>query len=432
MAFSERLGELYLELGVKGSDAAEQNVNRFTGQMAASRAAARTASMQIQESMNLRQRFLGLQAKASAPAGGQPIGSLPHQAEATQNKNNRTMDRLGGSLGELKDKIDRLGIGGIGGAIGAFGGAATIRGLGSAGSPVAAATLNQSFQLLAAVIGRDFVPIMFRASLAVQQFAFWWLSLDPKLKETGANVVIFGTAVLGGVFALSQIAGAIRLVTGFFFPFGGAVNTTTASLAGLTAAANVASARLMLLGAAGAGAGAAGAAGAAGTAGAAGAGAAAARGGVAVAARSPIVPLAIAAGTAIALPYFWELGEKMGERIGRWMYPGSAGVPGRAGYMTDMGGRALRPGERTAGTVAPPAPAAGATRPDAPIMGYDFQSQFHGIEDMWKSIQQQAAGSSPLDALIDQIQRESLSAYLASHGSLPVTVAVPAPGALGR
>ena len=90
---------------------------------------------------------------------------------------------------------------------------ATITGLVAAASPVAFETFTGSLQLLSAEIGKQFVPLMVRASAAIQQARFFIRGMD---EDTKANIVrwtLYGVALTGIVALLPRLITLLTTLT---------------------------------------------------------------------------------------------------------------------------------------------------------------------------------------------------------------------------
>lgn len=480
MAFSEKLGELFLELGAHGYDDVQSRIDAIEKRLGTAKTAARSTQDQLQKLFSLKadetreQRSLELAQQTakvkflSSEEGkkflaeelrvGREMRSL-RMAETWQ-RMVAEQGRLGATLSSLRERLGGFGSS-LGMALGTLGGASTIRSLGTAGSPLAGATLNQSFQLASAVIGRDFVPVIMQASGYIQQFAFWWAQLDPALREGVVNFIAIGTATTFGLFMLRQFFGLISPIITALNLFKVALGTWA-------------------------------------------------------------LPLAIVAGTVTIIPAAMELGKSFGEQIARHFGLGEGPRSGedlqrsvttwkrrvdvleedldkatrrrrpeseladlreqlryaRAEYMGALSDQRRAVGAREAGTAAPvptgalteiagslgiPAmpdwfkdidkilsetvrnalgrlPSFPEFKPSSPsskggnraILGGEFQSSFVGVEEMWRSVQQQAASTSPLQQLTDSVQKMGDRIAVGLGSGVPVVILNPEPGALGK
>lgn len=73
-------------------------------------------------------------------------------------------------------------------AVGGMAAGGSALGLASVASPVAADTLQKSMKLLAATIGKDFIPLIAEVSFAIQDAAAAWERLDPAIKSNVAEI----------------------------------------------------------------------------------------------------------------------------------------------------------------------------------------------------------------------------------------------------
>jgi hypothetical protein len=121
-------------------------------------------------------------------------------------------------------------------------GTAAITGFVAAASPDALNTLTGSFKILAAEIGRAFVPYVIRAAYAVQEAARRFRSLSGDQKESIAQWLLWGTAaagalVIGGrlITVFTALAGVVKLAGAAFVAMGGPASAVLVSLTVLAA-----------------------------------------------------------------------------------------------------------------------------------------------------------------------------------------------------
>jgi hypothetical protein len=126
----------------------------------------------IREEARLRKELAEAQARAAPPsrpesAGvGRGIGGALSAAAAV----GATLG--GGPVAGLASAAVSAAMGNLAGA--AVGAAGALKGLAHAGAPDAAQTLDDSFTLISATIGKDLVPTMMQMSQAAQGFAKWY------------------------------------------------------------------------------------------------------------------------------------------------------------------------------------------------------------------------------------------------------------------
>lgn len=83
---------------------------------------------------------------------------------------------------------------------------AGILGLGALGDGgVAVSTLSTSFQLLGQAVGEGFLPYIMDAAGWIQRVAQWFSDLDESTKGTIARILVFGTAIAGGIYVMTKL-----------------------------------------------------------------------------------------------------------------------------------------------------------------------------------------------------------------------------------
>lgn len=345
------------------------------------------------------------------------------------------MKDLKGAVGGFKESLEKLGGGGAGGVLGPI-----IGGLGAfaaiaAASPDHMATLTGSINYLAGSIGRIFLPVVIDICRWLQAAARWIQSLDA---ATVANIATAAKWAVGFI----AVAGAIRLVS-LALASMMAINPWLLALAGLASLAALgglfgegirdsmrgALGADSLLGAAGPGMARGGAlsfSGLLAAPGIAGRAGEAVGTGVAGEGVGSTVGRAVGSSLLTSNPAYWAglagsaAISAVGDAIGsaRHLMGGSEAAGGAASDVS-IGLRAASPsiGLRAASGL-PGAP--GAAEPDL-LLGRNFQSQFFGIEEQWKRLQQAGASLSPLDSEMMRFAVDGRTALLSIAESTGIT-----------
>lgn len=274
--FSERVGELFVQLSAKGDItqalAANQaklatNIKLAAQYEALMKGSGGQAYFQAQAdgaAKVMQARLAEQQALArfyASPVGqvqvkdeqtGQKALQRAKEAQswaqlvATQGRSGAALTLIRDRLGNVYDKVQEIG------RISpwAFAGAAAgATGLAAAAAPWAMSTFTGSFTLLAAVIGQELVPYLLKAAQYVQYLARTFRDLSPATKGWVGSIIAGGVALLGLVAigtqailmlkSLAAAALAVNLVSGgsMLGRFGGSGLAAGAGGAGLTSAA---------------------------------------------------------------------------------------------------------------------------------------------------------------------------------------------------
>lgn len=369
MAFTEKVGELFVELSAKKGNVADAfKAVRDDYDATTKKAQAYTAFMATGQGQEAARALVQSQAAASWA-----------KLVAEQGRSGAMLTTISGKLKTIKGNLDSLGnmpLIGFGAAT------ASIGGLAAAASPMLWGTLTSSFTLLAATIGQMFIPYIIEAARWIQTAARWFRELDPEVKTNIAGWVIAGVAATGFIVVLSRMLGVVLMLGSAFRMLG--LSSLLFNPVALTALA---------VGATGLGVYAAGRTGSnyidrMRSQGGPATQQEAANLDVAHIARGQVNFFAGIGNTVMGRP--WDAGA-LGGGTGRPAGTGlSPGVANNTGWFSPTG--ASRPGD-------PGTPRLGG--PDRLMMNPMFQSQHFGIEEAGRRMQQRAASMGELDLAIE-------------------------------